>query len=108
MFLDLDVVDFTDSDAPFISILLNGSLVRQVQPIDKGIQERYVESRNDAIEKQEDDPNVLVSDVEELPGQGAAIFMIAPQLGVYYTVTPYAQVKEQFMELARRKKDKAE
>ena len=97
MFLDLDVVDFSDSDVPFINVIINGSLVRQVQRIDSGVQESYDRGREEAREKQLDDPEVKVSPVEELPSHGAMVVMIAPHFGTYYTVTPFDEVKKQFM-----------
>jgi len=101
MFLDLDVVEFNDSSVPFISILLNSAMVRQVQPIDTNVQSRYLEGRERALEDQRDDQNIKVSPVEALPGQGAMIIMLSPQLGTYYTVTPYEDVKRQFMQIPK-------
>ena len=98
MFLDIDVVEFNDSSVPFTSILLNSAMVRQVQPIDTNVQARYIEGRERALEDQQDDPSIKVSPVEALPSQGAMIIMLSPQLGTYYTVTPYEDVKRQFMQ----------
>lgn len=104
MFLDIDVVEFNDATAPFTNILLNASMVRQVQRISKRSQERYTESRNKAIEDREEDPNVFVSDVEDLPMQGAEIILMHPAMGAYYTVTPFEEVKRQIQEITHRTK----
>tara|TARA_S200002703_G_scaffold79189_1_gene68173 strand:- start:299 stop:622 length:324 start_codon:yes stop_codon:yes gene_type:complete len=101
MFLDLDVVDFSDNEVPFINVVINASLVRQVQRIDSGVQESYERGREDAKDKQMDDPDVKVSPITELPSQGAMIVMIAPHFGTYYTVTPFDEVKKQFLGLGR-------
>ena len=105
MFLDLDVVDFNDDNVPFVSILLNSALVRQVQPIDNTTQSHYTAGREKALEEQRDDPNVKVSPIMELPGQGAIIHMLSPHLGTYYTVTPYPEVKRQFLVVGRNTGD---
>tara|TARA_S200002703_G_scaffold143328_2_gene136307 strand:- start:420 stop:761 length:342 start_codon:yes stop_codon:yes gene_type:complete len=104
MFLDLDVVDFSDNEVPFINVVVNASLVRQVQRIDSGVQDSYNRGREEAKERQLDDPNEKVSPITELPSQGAMIVMIAPHFGTYYTVTPFEQVKEQFLGLGRGEK----
>jgi len=101
MFLDLDVVDFSDKEVPFINVVVNASLVRQVQRIDSGVQESYDRGREEAKERQLDDPAEKVSPITELPSQGAMIVMIAPHFGTYYTVTPYDEVKKQFLGLGR-------
>lgn len=107
MFLDLDVVEFQDADVPFTNIILNSAMVRQVQRIDSNIQSRYLEGRERAIVDKEDDPNITVPTVEELPSQGAVIMMLSPQLGSYYTVTPYEEVKRQLMNVGRPLENKA-
>lgn len=105
MFLDLDVVEFNDSSIPYTSVLLNISMVRQIQRITTRSQERYTRSREQAMVEKEDNPEVFVSDVTELPMHGAEIILLSPQLGIYYTVTPYEDVRRQALELTRRYKE---
>lgn len=102
MFLDIDVVEFNDASIPFTSILLNAAMVRQIQRVTTRTQERYAKHRAELIAQREDDPNVFVSDVEELPSGGAEVILISAQLGVYYTVTPFEEVRRQAQAINRR------
>lgn len=104
MFVELDVVEFQDSEVPFTTILLNTAFVRQVQRIDNGIQSNYMTGRAKYAEDHKIDPienHRPPSPVTELPSGGAMIAMLYPHLGTYYTVTPYQEVKNKFLELGR-------
>lgn len=102
MFLDLDVVEFNDSDVPFTNIILNSTFVRQVQRIDSNIQSRYLENREKSRIEHEDDKNVIVPVIDALPSQGAVLMLMSPQMGSYYTVTPYEEVKRQLMAIGKQ------
>lgn len=96
MFIEVDVVEFTDKDIPYTTIMLNMNSVGQFQPIAKRHREAYTAGRNMAIEKSQTDPNVKVSAVEELPHNGAIMSLVGH--AVLYTVTPFADVKKAVLE----------
>ncbi len=97
MFVEVDVVEFKDATIPYVSIMLNSRFIRQLEPIGKKHRDAYSKGREMAIEKQITDPNVLVSDVIDLPQQGALIFM--DDRSVYYTVTPFKEIRDSIRRL---------
>src|SRR5690606_2442322 len=92
MVLEVDVVEFRDATIPYDPIMLNTRFIRQIEPVGKKHQDAYAKGREIAIEKRVTNPEVLVSDVLELPKQGALIFM--DDRSSYYTVTPFKEIQD--------------
>jgi hypothetical protein len=92
MFIEVDVVEFSDANIPYRTILLNARSITHIEPIAKKHHALYEAGRNQAIINKETDPNVVVSPVENLPPKGAMMFLIGNS-ALYYTVTPYEQIR---------------
>jgi hypothetical protein len=92
MFIEVDVVEFSDDSIPYRTVLLNTRSIIHVEPIAKKHHMQYEAGRNQAIINKETDSNVVVSPVESLPTKGAVMFVIGHQV-CYYTITPYEEIK---------------
>lgn len=95
MFIEIDVVEFTDVNVPYTTILLNAGTIRQAQPIDTNHRQSFKETRAQRLADKEDDPKVEVTGVEELPHGGGVLYLLSG--GVYYTVEDWASVRDKLM-----------
>lgn len=104
MFIEVDVVEFTDREIPYTTVLVNLNAIAHVQPIGKRHRELYAIGRNNAIEKQLIDPNVMVSPIEHLPNSGAVLHVMGGHLApTYYTVTPFSEIKDAILKFQKGK-----
>ena len=104
MFIEIDVVEFTDNDIPYTTIMVNLRSIIHIQPIGKRHRDQYTAGREAAKEKQLLDPNIIVSPIEDLPNSGAVMYLLGGhQAPVYYTVTPYTDIKEAILKLQGNK-----
>ena len=101
MFLDVDVVEFTDDLIPYRNVLINVRNIAHIEAINSRHQAMYAANRERAQLEKEDNPSVQVSNVTELPSGGAMLLCNdgSGRSAVYYTVTTYSDVRTQVLRL---------